>query len=105
MPKIEIVIASVAPPILGETYHLICNVTGTDNLCAITTYHWTKDNGTKISLKTNISNYYFPTFRLSDAGNYSCEVNVNSTYLDDRINAYGYIPLEISSKCFILSTR
>ena len=103
MPDIEVVILRVIPPVLGETFHLTCNVTGANNLKTITTYHWTKDNGTRTLLKNNAMIYNFSTFRLSDAGNYTCEVNVNSTYLDDIINAYGYTQLEIPSKCFTLS--
>ena len=94
------VIPSDISPGLGETYNLTCNVHRADNLNAITTYHWTKDNGTTMLLKTNTTNYIFLNFRLSDAGNYSCEVNVSSTYLDNIINAYGYTQLEIASKFF-----
>ena len=105
VPDIEVVILSDISPGLGETYNLTCNVNGAGNLNATTTYHWTKDNGTNTLLKTNTTNYSFPTFRLSDAGNYTCEVNVNSTYLDDTINEHNYTQLEISSKCFFTMSK
>ena len=105
MPDIEVVIPSDISPSLGETYNLTCNVNGADNLNAVITYNWTKDNGTKTLLKTNTTNYNFPTFRLSDAGNYTCEVNVNSTYLDDIINEHSHTQLEIESKCFFTMSK
>ena len=107
MPDIEVVIPSDISPVLGETYNLTCNVNGADNLNAIITYYWTKDNGTKTLLKSNTKNknYNFPIFRLSDAGNYTCEVNVSSNYLDDIINEHSHTQLEIESNCFLICLK
>ena len=59
-------------PTLGRSYTLICNVT-----IAVSAYRW-RENGIIID-DENGRVLFFPTLHLSDAGNYSCEVEVAST--------------------------
>ena len=60
--------------IVGQNYTLTCRVHGTDS--TVTAYQWMK-NGTLLSneMQATLS---FSSIRLSDAGQYTCEVTVKS---------------------------
>ena len=76
------------PPIAGKKYSLACNVSGVDNLDPTVTYGWIKNNGTQthyaVGIKSNVLS--FSSLRISDAGNYTCKVTVNSHLLHNAIN-------------------
>ena len=59
-------------PVVGESYSLTCDVTGAN----VITYLWTKDNVIPVNETSQV--LPFPTLKLSQAGQYSCEVNVSS---------------------------
>jgi hypothetical protein len=89
VPSISVWIHSDgAPPIAGQKYSLTCNISGAENLDPIITYKWLKNNGTQtyyvVGKNSNILS--FSSLRLSDAGNYFCEVIVNSRLLHNAIN-------------------
>ena len=67
-------------PILGGNYNVTCNVHVIDNLCPLTSYWWTKDNGTLTQLEAEIKSntLSLSPLRLSDAGLYTCLATVRS---------------------------
>jgi hypothetical protein len=70
----------------GHGFSLSCVVSGAENLNPAINYVWIKNNGTQILFRSNRSIMSFPFLRLSDAGQYSCQVTVNSPYLRDDLN-------------------
>ena len=64
---------SGATPTLGQSYSLTCEVTGASDPIAPSAYQWRKD-GTALSSSTTLS---FSSLRLSDAGQYICQITVN----------------------------
>ena len=69
-----------ATPTAGQNYTLTCSVSG----ASVTTYQWRKD-GSVIQGETT-EKLSFSPLRLSDAGQYTCEVTVNSMTLTDDEN-------------------
>ena len=70
---------------LGENYSLACVVTGADKLNPMLSYEWTR-NGNRLEMIDNETNVLsFTPFRLSDAGNYHCNVSICSQYVNDAI--------------------
>ncbi len=59
---------------MGENYSLICTVYGVDDLVTIISYLWRKDN----TLLATTAILSFSPFRLSDAGQYTCEVTIEN---------------------------
>ena len=74
-------------PTAGQNYTIMCNVLGADNLNSTLTYKWTKSNSsqTLCVLTTNHALFNFSPIKVSDAGNYSCKVNVSSSYLKESV--------------------
>ena len=68
------IIESEGPPVVGQSYNLTCNVSESAN--NITNYHWKKEGASLIN-ETD-KTLAFPSFHLSDAGNYICEVSMES---------------------------
>ena len=65
-------------------YTLICVVNGTESLDHTLIYQWTKNNDTQMQNQVSISNpsvLSLSPLRLSDAGQYTCQVTVSSPYL------------------------
>ena len=62
---------SGALPVVGERYSLTCNVS-----TMVARYHW-RQNGRIIPEETQ-ETLMLPSLTLSDAGNYACEVTLNS---------------------------
>ena len=70
---------------LGEDFSLTCVVTGADKLNPMLNYEWTR-NGNRLEMTDNETNVLsFTPFRLSDAGNYCCNVSICSQYVNDAI--------------------
>ena len=53
---------------------------GIDDL--IVNYNWTKDNGTAQTVVGNSSTLFFSPLKLSDAGQYLCQVTIGSQIYD-----------------------
>jgi hypothetical protein len=69
----------------GHGFSLSCVISGVENLNPIITYNWIKDNSTWILVGSNRSILSFPSLRLSDAGQYSCQVRISCRYLCDAL--------------------
>jgi hypothetical protein len=95
-PAISVQItASPDTPVLGQSYSLTCGVTGADNLNPSITYQWTNNNGAQIGTDRVFS---FSSFRLSDAGQYTCQAAVSSLYLNNDITITNTHDVRIQSK-------
>ena len=66
-----------ATPTLGQSYSLPCEVTGASDPIISSAYQWRK-NGTVINTGPTLS---FSSLRLSDAGQYTCQVTVDRMML------------------------
>ena len=73
-----------ARPITGQDYVLTCGITGAENLSPNITYQWTKDSGqggNRTQVGTNFNSTSFSPLQLSDAGQYTCHIIVQSPYI------------------------
>ena len=71
----------------GKDFSLNCAISGAESLNPILTYQWIKNNGSgRIQVGSNMGSLSFSSLRLSDAGQYSCQVTVSSRYLHDVLN-------------------
>ena len=87
-PDIVVELAPSGPTMLGQNgYSLTCGVSGADNLDPSIAYEWTKKNGaeTQLQVGSDANVVSFSPLRLSDAGEYTCQVNVSSSYLSNNI--------------------
>lgn len=70
----------------GKSYNLTCNVHGPENFNPTFKYQWIKNNGTLTQIRINSSTLIFHSLRLSDIGWYTCNIDVNLTYLSGPNN-------------------
>ena len=86
VPNIEVEITNSGGKLfLGEDYNLTCTINGADKLNPVLNYGWIQ-NGTILEMVDNKTNILsFSSFRLSDAGNYSCIVRICSQYISESI--------------------
>ena len=78
------IITSVATPMVGSMYSLICSDTGAERLTdATVTYQWFK-NGAVVSGQI-MAILSFSPLAISDAGNYTCQATVTFSLLSDPI--------------------
>ena len=96
-PTISVQITASGPPVVGQSYSLTCTVTGAENLSPSITYQWTKNNGaqTQIGADRVLS---FSSLRLSDAGQYTCQATVSSSYLNNDITIMDTHDVRLQSK-------
>ena len=88
VPNITTKIRDNKNPVVGQSgYSLICEVFGADSLSPIITYVWTKSNGTDFEMQigNNSTTLTLHPLRHSDAGLYTCHVDINSNYLNGAI--------------------
>ena len=64
-------------PTVGESYSLMCTVYQADG--PVTSYLWRKDSSTIYTAETAAILSFAP-FRLSDTGQYTCEVTIEKKY-------------------------
>ncbi len=70
--------------VAGQNCTLVCSVSGIGSSNPTITYRWIKNNGTApIQVGGNSNMLVFSSLRLSDAGQYTCQVTVGS-------EMYGY---------------
>ena len=90
-------------PVVGQSYNLTCEINGAGNLNATFSFCWIKNNGTETPIKASIHTVFFPIFKLSDTGKFTCKVNVSSNYLDNVIAAHNVTHFRAQSKLFHLN--
>ena len=74
-------------PAAGQSYSLMCTVTGAESLNADFSYTFSQTNlgQTTVAAMSNSPTLTFDPLVLSDAGQYSCEVTVSSSFLNDPL--------------------
>ena len=101
VPTIEVKIDSNGISQIGENFNLICKVLGAGTLHPNTIYRWIK-NSTDDIINTQIINsfstLFFRPLNYSDAGLYTCLVEINSTYLNRVITFNDSRNVSIQSK-------
>ena len=86
---------------LDQNYSLTCDVTVTGNPNSFITYQWTKNNGIQtedVQAGTDPKVLSFSSLRLSDAGRYTCQATVSSTYLNNDITMMGTQDIRLQSE-------
>ncbi len=76
-------------PVVGQPYNLLCSNYGDEKLQSSVTYQWMKYNGRDmeiLQLVADSESLFFSSLNLSNSGNYSCNIVVRSSYLDNSIN-------------------
>ena len=70
----------------GTNFSLICIVNGTEKLRSELTFEWTHFNGADLEKAgTNSKELHFSPLMLSDAGEYTCTVNISSSLLNTNL--------------------
>jgi hypothetical protein len=87
-------ISSVGTRTAGGNHSLMCIVTGV-RIGNHFNYNWTKNNGTAQTVVGNSSTLFFSPLKLSDAGQYSCQLQVMIG--SQMYGAIEYINLNIES--------
>ena len=100
-----VVAARVIPsgtPMLGHnsSYTLTCRVFVTNNFCSPSiTYQWIKNNDTAaVQVGTEPDILSFDSFRLSDAGLYTCYASISSSSLGSDISVTASHEVKIQSE-------
>ena len=73
------------PPVLGQSYSLMCIVTGAGSLNPTINYQWFKTTPNRTQVGTNSPTLTFDPLVLSDAGLYSCEATISSYQLSQDV--------------------
>ena len=69
------------------------------NLDVLVTYRWTKEDGSQIvQLQSNPHTLSFGPLRLTDAGNYTCRVTINSDHFSRDVIATSYKVVRLQSE-------
>ena len=85
----------------GTNFSLICIINGTEKLRSELTFEWMHFNGTVLEKAgTNSRDLHFSPLKLSDAGEYTCTVNISSSLLKTNliINSMSDYPILIIGK-------
>ena len=71
-------------PKLGQNYTLVCNVHWAEDNSSTVNYQWIKINSSQIYyiVENNSSTLFISHFKLSDVGEYICQVTAYSSYLN-----------------------
>ena len=84
-PKITVSVSADVTPMAGSMLTLTCSVSGADMLSSLTTtYQWSKDD--VVVPDRQQESWMFTSLSYSDAGQYSCAVDVSSSLLSSSIN-------------------
>ncbi len=81
---------------IGETFQFICEASGFLNLNAVITYYWINSQSGQV--RNNSTTLSLDPVRLSHAGEYTCMVIINSTYLGNNLTPTATANLTVESK-------
>ena len=77
----------------GVSFTLTCNVDDTSNIMPEITFEWTHFNGIdSVTVGTNSSRLFFSSLKLSEAGEYMCQINVRSSLLSSDLIIMSMFP-------------
>ena len=80
----------------GTNFSLICTVDGTAKLRPKLSFQWIYFNGTDVKeTGTNSSRLHFSSLKLSEAGEYMCQVNIRSSLLKSDLNMISMLPYPV----------
>ena len=80
VPTVSAEISTSGAPIAGESYTLMCSVTGVQSLNATTNFEWRKSDGRLVSSNAVL---VFSSLFSSHEGRYTCDATVSSSYLEN----------------------
>ena len=99
------IMSPTGPFTVGQSYTLTCtaNVAGVGTM-STTTITWTHPNGSVTSVTGSSLNLSFNPLRVSDAGQYTCNVSVSSPFLTGPQSSVGTYTINVQGerwKCAI----
>ena len=80
VPPVSVVISTSGTAIVGESYTLMCSVTGVESLNATTNFEWRDSNWNLVSSNAVLT--FSPLFS-SHGGYYYCVATVSTPYLEN----------------------
>ena len=101
-PTILIDIIPNGTPIVEHMYTLNCSVYEYEKLANPTiSYQWIKNNGIQTQVGNNPNTLVFSSLKLSDAGKYTCKVDIQSSYLSNGISINEIFVVKLKGKLAI----
>ena len=98
-PNIVINILPSGTSTVQHMYSLNCSVFGHEKLVDPTiSYQWIKINNTETQVGNNSNTLVFSSLELSDAAEYICRANIDSSYLSNSITVNTTHVVELASK-------
>ena len=95
--ELLVMISPSGGPMAGQSFFLTCFLSGEASLQPTLSYQWTREGG---SLMTSTATLNFDTLYLSDAGQYSCQVILTSSQLEEEYTVAAHYTIEFMSMCF-----
>ena len=93
VPTVSVQISTRGTTIVGETYTLMCSVTGVESLNATTNFEWRDNDWNLVSSDAALT---FNPLLSSHGGRYTCRATVSTPYLENDFNfrAREYVSVE-----------
>jgi len=97
-----VVITPAGTAMVGQSYSLICSVSGANSLSPTSTYRWYNESSNPRSQVGTASTYTLNPLQPYHAGQYTCEVTVTSPYLNGDLSQSVMQDITVQSKLYIL---
>ena len=81
----NVIVFTAGTEVVGESYCIICTVTGAETLDAQIVTTWGDPGGNVVQSGGTTLVHDFTSLQLSDAGQYTCTASVTSPYLDNTL--------------------
>ena len=89
-------ISTSGTPKVGESYTLLCTVTGVGSLRnATVTFEWRRSDGSLVSSNADLM---FSTLFSSHEGRYTCDVTVSSPYFENDLVTSAVVNVMVEGK-------
>ena len=99
-PSVSVVITPAGTAEVGQSYSLICSVSGADFLSPTsTTYRWYNESSNPRSQVGTTNTYTLNPLQPYHAGQYTCEVTITSPYLSGDFSKSTMQDITLLSKC------